>query len=46
VSSKILIAGGCVLTLGARTPNLKQADVLIDGGAIAAVGTGLRARDA
>jgi 5-methylthioadenosine/S-adenosylhomocysteine deaminase len=46
VSSKILIAGGCVLTLGARTPNLKQADVLIDGEAIAAVGTGLRARDA
>ena len=43
---KVLLAGGCVLTLGARTPNHKQADVLIDGDVIAEIGTGLRARDA
>jgi cytosine/adenosine deaminase-related metal-dependent hydrolase len=35
-----------VLTLGARTPNHVEADVLIDGGVIAEVGKGLRARDA
>jgi 5-methylthioadenosine/S-adenosylhomocysteine deaminase len=46
VTSRVLIAGGCVLTLGARTPNYRQADVLIDGEAIAEVGTGLRSRDA
>ena len=39
VTSKVLLAGGCVLTLGARTPNHKQADVLIDGEVIAEVGT-------
>ena len=46
MTSKVLLAGGCVLTLGARTPNHRQADVLIDGEVIAEVGTGLRARDA
>lgn len=46
MSPKVLIAGGCVLTLGARTPNHKQADVLIEDDVIAEVGTGLRARDA
>jgi 5-methylthioadenosine/S-adenosylhomocysteine deaminase len=46
VTSKVLLAGGCVLTLGARTPNHKQADVLIDGGVIAEVGPSIRARDA
>jgi 5-methylthioadenosine/S-adenosylhomocysteine deaminase len=46
VTSKVLLAGGCVLTLGARTPNHKQADVLIDGEVIAEVGTRIRARDA
>ncbi len=46
VTSKILLRGGCVLTLGARTPNLTQADVLIDGAVVAEVGQGLRARDA
>jgi 5-methylthioadenosine/S-adenosylhomocysteine deaminase len=35
-----------VLTLGARTPNFAEADVLIDGDRIAEVGPGLRARDA
>ena len=46
VTSKILISGGCVLTLGERTPNHRQADVLIDGDVVAEVGPGLRARDA
>ncbi|MEX0863267.1 MAG: amidohydrolase family protein [Acidimicrobiia bacterium] len=44
--SKFLLRGGCVLTLGARTPNFSEADVLIDGDRIAEVGPGLRARDA
>jgi hypothetical protein len=39
VTSRVLIAGGCVLTLGARTPNHKQADVLIEDDVIAEVGT-------
>ena len=46
MTSKILLSGGCVLTLGAKTPNFTQADVLIDDGMVAEVGTGLRARDA
>jgi 5-methylthioadenosine/S-adenosylhomocysteine deaminase len=46
VTSKILLSGGCVLTLGARTPNFTQADVLIDEGMVAEVGSGIRARDA
>ncbi len=46
VTSKILLSGGCVLTLGAKTPNFTRADVLIDDGVVAEVGTGLRARDA
>jgi cytosine/adenosine deaminase-related metal-dependent hydrolase len=46
VTSKILLTGGCVLTLGAKTPNFKRADVLIDGGLVAEIGPGLRARDA
>jgi cytosine/adenosine deaminase-related metal-dependent hydrolase len=46
VSSKILLVGGCVLTLGARTSNLKQGDVLIDGDVIAEVAPSIRARDA
>ena len=44
--TRILLRGGCVLTLGARSPNLSRGDVLIDGAAIAEVGTGIRARDA
>jgi 5-methylthioadenosine/S-adenosylhomocysteine deaminase len=35
-----------VLTLGERTPNFAQADVLVDGGKVAEIGSGLRARDA
>ena len=43
MSSKTLIRGGCVLTLGARTPNYTQADVLIEDGRVTEIGNGLRA---
>jgi cytosine/adenosine deaminase-related metal-dependent hydrolase len=43
---KTLIRGGCVLTLGVKTPNFTEADVLIEDGRLAEVGPGLRARDA
>ncbi len=46
MTSRILLSGGCVLTLGAKTPNFTQADVLIEDGMVAEVGSGLRARDA
>ena len=46
MTSRILLSGGCVLTLGAKTPNFTRADVLIDGETVAEIGTGLRARDA
>ncbi|HEY7667140.1 MAG TPA: amidohydrolase family protein [Actinomycetota bacterium] len=46
MTSKLLLSGGCVLTLGAKTPNFLRADVLIDDGVVAEIGTGLRARDA
>jgi cytosine/adenosine deaminase-related metal-dependent hydrolase len=46
VTARILLRGGCVLTLGARTPNFTRADVLVDDDRIAEVGPGLRARDA
>ena len=46
MTSKILLSGGCVLTLGAKTPNFTRADVLIDDETVAEIGTGLRARDA
>lgn len=46
MKSKILIRGGCVLTLGERTPNFNEADVLVDDGMIVEVGTGIRSRDA
>ncbi len=46
MTSKILLSGGCVLTLGTKTPNFTRADVLIDAGVVAQVGPGLRARDA
>ena len=41
-----LLSGGCVLTLGVKTPNFTRADVLIDDGVVAEVGSGIRARDA
>ena len=46
MSSRTLIRGGCVLTLGVKSPNFTQADVLIDDDRVAEVGPGLRARDA
>ncbi len=46
VTSRLLLSGGCVLTLGAKTPNFARADLLIDGGVVAEVGRGIRARDA
>ena len=46
MASKTLLKGGTVLTLGAKTPNFTEADVLIDDGRVAEVGQGLRARDA
>ncbi len=46
MSERTLIRGGCVLTLGARTQNYAEADVLVEDGRIAEVGPGLRARDA
>jgi cytosine/adenosine deaminase-related metal-dependent hydrolase len=46
MTDRVLLRGGCVLTLGAKTPNHASADVLIDDGKIAEVGPALRARDA
>jgi 5-methylthioadenosine/S-adenosylhomocysteine deaminase len=46
VTSRILLEGGCVLTLGAKTANFLRADVLVEDGVVAEVGPGLRARDA
>lgn len=46
MSSKTLIRGGFVLTLGARTPNHTEADVLVEDGVVVEVGERLRARDA
>jgi 5-methylthioadenosine/S-adenosylhomocysteine deaminase len=46
VTSRTLLRGGCVLTLGAKTSNLRQGDVLIEDGVIAEVGPSVRARDA
>ena len=44
--SSTLIRGGCVLTLGARTPNFARADVLIEEGIVVEVAPGIRARGA
>lgn len=46
MSNRTLIRGGCVLTLGVRTPNFEVADVLIEDGRVSEVGPDLRARDA
>ncbi len=46
MTTRILLRGGCILTLGAKTPNFLQADLLVDDGRVAEVGPGLRARDA
>jgi 5-methylthioadenosine/S-adenosylhomocysteine deaminase len=44
VTTRVLLRGGCVLTLAAK--NFTQADVLIEDGLVAEVGPALRARDA
>ena len=44
--TRYMIRGGCVLTLGARTPNYTKADVVVDEGRIVEIGMGLRARNA
>jgi cytosine/adenosine deaminase-related metal-dependent hydrolase len=44
--TRILLKGGCVLTLGARSQNLPLGDVLIEDDRVVEVGTTLRARDA
>ncbi|HJR98256.1 MAG TPA: amidohydrolase family protein [Actinomycetota bacterium] len=46
MTSRLLLRGGCVLTMGAKASNLTEGDVLIDGDVISEVGRGLRARDA
>ncbi len=46
MSARILLRGGCVLSLGAKTPNFAEADVLLEDGLVAEVGRSLRARDA
>lgn len=44
--SRVLLRGGCVLSLGAKTPNFPEADLLIEDGRVSEIGRGLRARDA
>ena len=46
MSDRLVVRGGCVLTLGARSPNHPVADVLIEDGRITDIGSRLRARDA
>lgn len=46
MTTGILLRGGCILTLGTKTQNLKRGDVLIEDGRIAEVGTSVRGRDA
>ena len=46
MNGRILLRGGCVLTLDPKSPNLRQGDVLIEDGRIAEIGEGLRVRDA
>lgn len=46
MSAKTLIKAGWILTLGARTSNLTDADVLIEDGKVVELGTRIRARGA
>ena len=46
MSNRILVRGGCVLTLGARSSNHPEADVLIEDGRITDIAARVRARDA
>ncbi len=43
---KLLIRGGAVLTLGERTPNHDEADILIEDGLVVDIARTIRARDA
>lgn len=44
MSSRYLVKGGTVLTLGAKSANHDEADVLVDEGRIVEIGPGLRSR--
>jgi cytosine/adenosine deaminase-related metal-dependent hydrolase len=46
LTRRTLIRGGCVLTLGTKTRNFTDADVLIEDDRISEVGQALRAKDA
>jgi len=46
MNGRILLRGGCVLTLDPKSANLRKGDVLIEDGRIAEIGEGVRARDA
>lgn len=46
MKGRILLTGGCVLTLDPKVGNLRRGDVLIEDGRIGEVGEGLRARGA
>ena len=46
MSESHLIQGACVLTLGSRTQNHAQADVLVEEGVVSDIGNGLRLRGA
>ncbi len=44
--SRLLVRGGCVLTMDSKVGNHRQADVLIEDGVITEIGSNLRARNA
>ena len=46
MSARTLIKAGWILTLGAKTPNLTEADLLIEDGKVVELGTRIRARGA
>jgi cytosine/adenosine deaminase-related metal-dependent hydrolase len=46
VTNRILIKGGCVLSMDRSVGNHTEADVLVEDGVIREIGPGLRARDA
>lgn len=46
MKGRLLVKGGCVLSMDRSVGNHAEADVLVEDGLIVEVGTGLRARDA
>jgi 5-methylthioadenosine/S-adenosylhomocysteine deaminase len=46
MSERLLLRGGCVLTLDPKAGNLPQGDVLVENGRVAEIGPVIRARDA